>query len=122
MRENESADANIIVNKDHSWQEQEDNILKQIKDILQGNKIDGVICVAGGWAGGNAAHKDFLTNTELMWKQSIWSSIIASKIATIHLKDNGFLSLTGAKAALEGTPGLFDLFRNKTLNYLSIYI
>ncbi|XP_011302020.1 dihydropteridine reductase [Fopius arisanus] len=106
MKANDAADANVIVKGEHSWKEQEIHILDQVKEILNGEKVDGVICVAGGWAGGNSASKDFLKNTELMWKQSVWSSIIASSIATHYLKEGGFLSLTGAKAALEGTPGM----------------
>lgn len=84
---------------------QEVDILKQVTSILNGDKVDGVICVAGGWAGGNAAHKDFVKNSELMWKQSVWSSVIAGSIAAHHLKEGGFLSLTGAKPALAETPG-----------------
>ncbi|XP_048505914.1 dihydropteridine reductase isoform X2 [Athalia rosae] len=106
MKENDQADANIIVPIDASWQEQEDQILAQIKDILKGEKLDGVVCVAGGWAGGNAASKDFVKNSDLMWKQSVWSSVIASSVAAHHLKEGGFLTLTGAKPALTGTPGM----------------
>ncbi|XP_015113328.1 dihydropteridine reductase [Diachasma alloeum] len=106
MKANDAADANVIVKGEHSWKEQEAHILDQVKEILNGEKVDGVICVAGGWAGGNAASKDFLKNTELMWKQSVWSSTIAASIAAHYLKEGGFLSLTGAKAALEGTPGM----------------
>ncbi|XP_063987727.1 dihydropteridine reductase [Diachasmimorpha longicaudata] len=106
MKANDAADANVIVKGEQSWKEQEAYILDQVKEILNGEKVDGVICVAGGWAGGNAANKDFLTNTELMWKQSVWSSTIAASIAAHYLKEGGFLSLTGAKAALEGTPGM----------------
>lgn len=40
-----------------------------------------------------------------MWKQSVWSSTIAASIATQYLKEGGFLSLTGAMAALKETPG-----------------
>jgi hypothetical protein len=29
----------------------------QVGTLLNGEKIDAVICVAGGWAGGNAASK-----------------------------------------------------------------
>lgn len=46
-----------------------------------------------------------MKNSELMWKQSVWSSVIAGKIAATYLKEGGFLSLTGAKAAFESTPG-----------------
>lgn len=91
---------------------QQKEILSQIKDTLKNEKVDGIICVAGGWAGGNAAHKDFVKNSDLMWKQSVWSSVIAANIAAEFLKEGGFLSLTGAKAALEGTPG-FLLNHNK---------
>ncbi|KOC62638.1 Dihydropteridine reductase [Habropoda laboriosa] len=106
MKANEEADANVIVKPDNNWQEQEKDILQQITSILKGDKVDAVICVAGGWAGGNAAQKDFIKNTELMYKQSVWSSTIAASIAAHHLKEGGFLSLTGAKAALEGTSGM----------------
>lgn len=64
-----------------------------------------MICVAGGWAGGNAT-KDLANSSDMMWKQSVWSSSIAATIAANHLKQNGFLALTGARAALEGTPGM----------------
>ncbi|XP_076678079.1 dihydropteridine reductase isoform X2 [Andrena cerasifolii] len=106
MKSNDQADANVIVKPENNWQEQEVDILKQVTSILNGDKLDGVICVAGGWAGGNAAHKDFVKNSELMWKQSVWSSVIAGSIAAHHLKEGGFLSLTGAKPALTETPGM----------------
>ena len=56
----------------------------------------------------------------MMWKQSVWSSIIASNIAANHMKPyviriillllfivemDYSVVLTGAKAALDGTPG-----------------
>ena len=41
-----------------------------------------------------------------MWRQSIWSSLISASIAAQHLKTGGVVTLTGAKAALEGTPGM----------------
>lgn len=44
-------------------------------------------------------------NTDLMWKQSVWTSTISSHLATKHLKEGGLLTLAGAKAALAGTPG-----------------
>ncbi|KAF7393168.1 dihydropteridine reductase [Vespula maculifrons] len=106
MKPNETADANIVVNANRNWQEQESDILSEIKNILKEDKVDGVICVAGGWAGGNASSSDFIKNNDLMWKQSVWSSAIAASIASHYLKQGGFLALTGAKAALEGTPGM----------------
>merc|ERR1712032_355731 len=73
---------------------------------LGDDKVDGVFCVAGGWAGGNAASDELLKNSELMWKQSVHSSLIASQIAVRYLKAGGVLQLTGAAPALAGTPGM----------------
>ena len=70
-------------------------------------KLNAIICVAGGWAGGNiAASEGLIHSCELMWKQSVQSSVIAAKLASQHLDSHGLLVLTGAKAALTGTPGM----------------
>lgn len=68
------------------------------------NKVNAIICVAGGWAGGNATSNDLVKNTDNMLKQSVWPSIIATRLAGLHLEDDGLVVLTGAKPALEGTP------------------
>lgn len=106
LNPNDQADANIIVNKDDAWLEQETTVLAEVKSILQGDKIDAVICVAGGWAGGNAASKDFVKNADAMWRQSVWSSVLAASIAAHHLKSGGLVTLPGAKPAIGGTPGM----------------
>ena len=72
---------------------------------MNGEKVDAIVCVAGGWAGGNAGSKDLVKNADMMWKQSVWSSVIASHLAAKHLKENGLLVLTGAHPALQGTAG-----------------
>ena len=41
-----------------------------------------------------------------MIQQSVFSSVIASKLAAKYLSEDGLLTLTGAKAALEPTPGM----------------
>lgn len=41
-----------------------------------------------------------------MWMQSVWSSLISASLASKYLKEGGVLTLTGAKAALEPTPGM----------------
>ncbi|XP_026464449.1 LOW QUALITY PROTEIN: dihydropteridine reductase-like [Ctenocephalides felis] len=105
MKENEQADANILIDKDLDLGKQETNVLTTLESLLAGQKLDAIICVAGGWAGGNAG-KDLTSSSDLMWRQSVWSSLIASAIAAKHLKEGGLLTLTGAKAALEGTPGM----------------
>ena len=41
-----------------------------------------------------------------MIKQSVYSSVLAAKLASNFLSEGGLLTLTGAKAALDGgTPG-----------------
>lgn len=54
MAENDTADTNIIVNREENWVEQETSVLAKVESALNGEKLDAVICVAGGWAGGNA--------------------------------------------------------------------
>ncbi|XP_055914212.1 dihydropteridine reductase [Eupeodes corollae] len=105
LSENENADLSIVVPRDGSWADQETEVIKKVGDALSGEKLDAVICVAGGWAGGNAK-KDLAKNSDLMWRQSVWTSIISAAVAAQHLKDGGVLALTGAKPALKGTPGM----------------
>lgn len=95
----------MSVARDDGWVKQETDILAQLENILKDDKLDAVICVAGGWAGGNSK-KDLAKNAELMWQQSVWSSTIAATISAKFLKEGGVLALTGADAALKGTPGM----------------
>lgn len=69
---------------------------------MAGEKLDAVLCVAGGWAGGSAASADLVKNADLMWKQSIWSSTISARLSALFLKQGGLLQLTGAKAVSAG--------------------
>lgn len=39
--------------------------MSKVGESLQGAKIDAIICVAGGWAGGNAASKGKYTNVAI---------------------------------------------------------
>lgn len=91
LKMNEEADANIIVKPEETWIEQEKSVLEEARKILNDHQLDAVICVAGGWAGGNSASKDFIKNADLMWKQSVWSSSIAASLAAKHLKQGLFL-------------------------------
>jgi hypothetical protein len=54
---NEDADANVVVAPSESWIDQETTIRGKIDELVGENKLDAVLCVAGGWAGGNAASK-----------------------------------------------------------------
>ncbi|XP_058450054.1 dihydropteridine reductase [Malaya genurostris] len=105
LTENASADLNIIVNRDDDWVSQEQSVLSKVESSLNGEKLDAVICVAGGWAGGNAKN-NLAKNSDLMWKQSVWSSAISATVGANHLKAGGLLALTGANPALSATPGM----------------
>lgn len=48
-----------------------------------------------------------------MIRQSVWSSLIAAKLASKFLKEEGLLTLTGAKAALDPTPGMIGYGMSK---------
>lgn len=82
-----------------------------MKPLLSGqetSKLDAILNVAGGWAGGNAASDKFLQSSDLMWKQSVWSSLISASLASRHLNTSGVLTLPGAAAPLNNaaTPGM----------------
>lgn len=47
MNANDQADANIIVDRDAGWVDQETNILNQLQGILDSSQLDAVFCVAG---------------------------------------------------------------------------
>ncbi|ELK28475.1 Dihydropteridine reductase [Myotis davidii] len=85
-----------------SFTEQADQVTSEVGKLLGEEKVDAVLCVAGGWAGGNAKSKSLFKNCDLMWKQSMWASTISRHLATKHLKEGGLLTLVGAKAALDG--------------------
>ena len=52
--------------------------------------------------------EDFLKNSDLMFKQSVSSTLLAASLASKFLKDNGLLTLAGAAAALDATPGSLE--------------
>jgi dihydropteridine reductase len=109
MKENVNADANILVNPAESCTQQSEQIEAGLAPYCaepSGGKLDAILNVAGGWAGGNAASKQFLTNSDLMWRQSVWSSIISASLATKFLAERGVLTLTGAAASLSDTPSM----------------
>lgn len=66
LNSNEAADANVLASigaKELS--EQSELVLKGCAELLADSKVDAVISVAGGWAGGNADSADFLKNVDL---------------------------------------------------------
>ncbi|KAK7486220.1 hypothetical protein BaRGS_00022543 [Batillaria attramentaria] len=103
---NYEADANIVVKPASSWEEQDQAVTSRVAETLGDDKVDAILCVAGGWAGGNAASKKLIESADNMWKQSVWTSVIASSLAAKYLKNGGVLTLPGAQPALGGTPGM----------------
>ncbi|XP_021410051.2 dihydropteridine reductase isoform X1 [Lonchura striata] len=106
LAENADANANVVVRTTDSFPEQAEQVTAAVGKLLGEEKVDAILCVAGGWAGGSAKAKSLYKNCDLMWKQSVWTSTISSHLATKHLKEGGLLTLTGAQAALSGTPGM----------------
>uniref|UniRef100_UPI0037E7E869 quinoid dihydropteridine reductase a n=1 Tax=Semicossyphus pulcher TaxID=241346 RepID=UPI0037E7E869 len=106
MVANEEANENVIVKMSESFNEQAGQVTADVAQLLGEQKVDAILCVAGGWAGGSCSSKDLFKNTDLMWKQSVWTSTISSRLAALHLKPDGLLTLAGAKASLSGTGGM----------------
>jgi hypothetical protein len=65
-------------------------VYDQISLQLGQLKFDTIINVAGGWKGGNLASDELIGDVELMFNQSVMSSVIASKLGQSHLKEVGF--------------------------------
>ncbi|PAA69143.1 hypothetical protein BOX15_Mlig033886g3 [Macrostomum lignano] len=111
LQHNDQSDACIVAPRSaQSLTEQEAAVMSSAGSIdgLSPHSLDAILCVAGGWAGGNAASKNFVRNCELVLQQSIWSSIIAARLASRYLRPGGLLTLSGAQAAASGgaTPGM----------------
>ena len=105
LKENAKASENILVAVDQSLQEQQASIDKKLEELLSGGlKLNAILNVAGGWAGGSASSPQLLANADLMWKQSVWSSLIASSLASRYLTENGLLTLPGAACAINSAP------------------
>eukprot|EP00092_Neocalanus_flemingeri_P023159 GFUD01025112.1.p1 GENE.GFUD01025112.1~~GFUD01025112.1.p1 ORF type:complete len:234 (+),score=98.60 GFUD01025112.1:178-879(+) len=105
MKISEGADENILV-EGETWVQQEENVTRSVGTALGGEKLDVIICMAGGWAGGSPASKDFVKNSDLMWRASVWPASISASLAARHLKEGGMVVLPGAAPAVGGTPGM----------------
>ena len=84
----------------------ETNVCASVGSLLEGKKLDAIVCMAGGWAGGSPSSKDFIKNSDLMWRSSVWPASISASLATSHLKEGGMIILPGAAPAISGTPGM----------------
>jgi len=101
---NEKADCNVLVKPEAGLPEQEADVTSKVGDLLGDEKLDAILCVAGGWAGGNA--ENIVAGADSMWKSSVFPSVISASLGAKYLKEGGLISLPGAQPALNGTPGM----------------
>eukprot|EP00741_Cyanophora_paradoxa_P000346 tig00000403_g337.t1 len=106
LRASEVAPENIVLGAEGGFPEQAERAVADAEKLFGERKCKAVICVAGGWAGGNASSKKLFETADLMIRQSVHSSLVAAKLATRLLDKDGLLVLTGSAAALQGTPGM----------------
>ncbi|CAF2976122.1 unnamed protein product [Rotaria socialis] len=106
LKQNEQADVSIALNDNDSLEKQAEFVSEHIQSSLNGESVEAILNVAGGWAGGNASDKDFIKNSEMVFKQSVNSTLIVTSLASKFLKENGLLTFSGAAAALGATPGM----------------
>ena len=57
LKVNEAADANILVTELDDCEKQNEQVQSRLAEVLNGEKLNAIFCVAGGWAGGNASSK-----------------------------------------------------------------
>lgn len=102
LSETPGANMSIIVPRDGTAAQQESAALQALAST---KKSDALYCVAGGFAGGNAAAENFVKVTDSMVNQSLYTSAIAASIAAKHVKPEGLLVLSGSQTALNPSVG-----------------
>uniref|UniRef100_A0A0N5ATS5 Dihydropteridine reductase n=1 Tax=Syphacia muris TaxID=451379 RepID=A0A0N5ATS5_9BILA len=102
LKAHEKSHANVVVPQCSSWIEQEKTVLSLMQKVIGDNKVNAILCVAGGWAGGNAHSVNMIKNADTMWKQSVWSSSICARAATTYLRPGGFVQFTGSASVIDG--------------------
>ncbi|KAL2915716.1 hypothetical protein HK105_204662 [Polyrhizophydium stewartii] len=99
--ENPEASANIVLSlpgRAPSLADSGETVTARVAEALGNHKLDAILTVAGGWAGGNLADSSLFANTDAMISQSIHSSVIAARLAALHLKE--YIAYGLAKAAV----------------------
>eukprot|EP01094_Clydonella_sp_ATCC50884_P027921 TRINITY_DN822_c0_g1_i1.p1 TRINITY_DN822_c0_g1~~TRINITY_DN822_c0_g1_i1.p1 ORF type:complete len:231 (-),score=74.56 TRINITY_DN822_c0_g1_i1:105-797(-) len=102
FRESASASSSIIL---HGNPQEDAKAVLEALDARKGT-FDALVNVAGGWAGGGIKNESVFESVDKMWKFNVQSAVAASHIASALLREGGLLVLTGASAALGGTPGM----------------
>ena len=78
MAPNEEADANVVVTELSDWAKQSEMVSMRVDELMAGNKLDAILCVAGGWAGGNAKSKSLYLFVPLCSDLALGTSILFS--------------------------------------------
>ncbi|KAJ3036646.1 hypothetical protein HDV00_002470 [Rhizophlyctis rosea] len=106
FRANEEATNNVLLTPNLPLEKAGLDVLGKVGDALSGQRLDAILNVAGGWAGGNLRDNDIFKTVALMQAQTVDSSVIAARLAALHLREGGLLTLVGALAATGPTPGM----------------
>lgn len=113
LNENSFAHKSIILN---AIQEIEDQC-NYCKIELTG-KYDAILCVAGGWTGGDISSPEVFSQVQHMMKLNLYPSLMAGHLACDYLADSGLLVLTGSAASFKKTtPGMIAYTMSKTATH-----
>ncbi|KDO24199.1 hypothetical protein SPRG_10628 [Saprolegnia parasitica CBS 223.65] len=91
--------------------------LPTILDAIKNEKVDAVVCAAGGWAGGSIASAETLENLSAMYSMNMESALLAAHLAATKMNPGGLLVLTGSVAALQGTPDMVTYGMSKAATH-----
>jgi len=101
--ENKKADLSIVGGG--SWNEDVKDLLAKLADASS-EKVDAVVCAAGGWAGGGVDDPEALVEgAEAMLFACYKTSLTAACVAGQSMREGGLLVLTGSAAATEPNAG-----------------
>lgn len=95
---------NVVLTFASTAEERAAAVSAQLASI--GARMDAIVCVAGGWAGGGAADVAVFASSQRMWDMNVSSALLTAHLAANHLAAGGLLVFTGAQAGLGPTPGM----------------
>ncbi|CAM9660765.1 unnamed protein product [Discosporangium mesarthrocarpum] len=115
------AAVSLLLREGEGWVDQAQRTRDALGELLRrgehGNCMNLVWCTAGGWAGGWVGDVDGLEAVDRMWKVNALSSVLAVHLASHTLDGSGLLVLTGAEAALHGTPDMVGYGMSKSATH-----
>ncbi len=100
-----SADNFIVLPGTTTPEKELEQLVRELRRANKGS-FSAVVNAAGGWAGGGAGSAAIAAQTQLMWNQSVRSSILCAHVAVNMGTNNVLLVLTGSAAATGPTAGM----------------